>query len=152
MEKRFGEGVRMTGSRTLGLTALAVVLGVPLSACQALLPRDDTPRILPSLAALPDAGASAQRLDANGYPLLGAKPRAATGQVADDEVTATQSRYANVERRSNGAGDATYVRQVRELEGVAAQQQARGEAIVAANAAAETEAAAARAAASSRAQ
>lgn len=110
-------------SHTVRMAMMLVSLGVPLSGCQAFLPRDDAPRILPALAAAPDSGPSAQRRDADGYPIIGAYPRAATTQVSDADVEATQRRFSNVAARSSGSTNAAYLRRVQEMQGVAATQQ-----------------------------
>lgn len=110
-------------SHTVRMAAVLVALGVPLSGCQAFVPRDDAPRILPPLAAAPDSGPSAQRRDANGYPIIGAMPKAATTQVSDADVEATRQRFANVGARASGSSNAAYLQRVQEMKGVAAAQQ-----------------------------
>ncbi len=108
--------------------ATLALIGAPLSACQALLPRDDTPTILPALTTAPNSGPSAQRLDANGYPLIGAYPRAATTQVSDEDVQATHDRFANVAARSTPPSEAAYRSRVGQMQAIAATQQAEAEA------------------------
>ncbi|WP_156421486.1 hypothetical protein [Aureimonas sp. AU40] len=114
--------------RRLGLVATLALIGAPLSACQPLLPRDDTPTILPRLATAPNSGPSAQRMDANGYPLIGAYPKAATQQVSNEDVQATRDRFANVEARSVPPSDTAYRSRVGEMQTLAARQQAEAEA------------------------
>ena len=112
----------------LRMAATLALIGAPLSACQPLLPRDDTPTILPRLATAPASGPSAQRLDENGYPLIGAFPKAAAQQVSNEEVQATRDRFANVAARATPPNDAAYQRRVGELNQIAAQQQSEAEA------------------------
>ena len=112
----------------LRLLATLALIGAPLSACQALLPRDDTPTILPALATAPPTGSSSQRLDANGYPLIGAFPKAATTQVSNEEVQATRDRFANVAARATPPSDAAYRQRVGEMQSIAATQQAEADA------------------------
>ena len=117
--------------RSVWMGAAALVLGMPIAGCQQFLPRDDTPVLPPQLANLPDPGPSAQRQDAEGYPMLGAYPATARPQVSDEEVAATQARFRNAGRRANGAGTGAYQRNVAELQAIAAQQQARAAAAAA---------------------
>jgi len=118
-------------TRSVWMGAAALLLGLPIGGCQQFLPRDDTPILPPQLANLPDPGPSAQRRDAQGFPMLGAYPATATAQVSDEEVAATQARYRNAGARRQGANAAAYQRNVAELQAIAAQQQARGAALAA---------------------
>ncbi len=118
----------MMGMGRIRLAATLALIGAPLSGCQALLPRDDTPTVLPRLAAAPANVPSAQRLDQSGYPMLGAFPRAASAQASDEEVQATRDRFANVGARGSRASAAGYQRNVDELRTLARTQQAEADA------------------------
>lgn len=134
-------------ARRSGWMAVAAVaaMGLPAAGCQ-FVPRDETPNLPPQLANLPDAGPSAQRRDAAGWPMLGAFPNTATAQVSDEEVAATRARQSRIAGRGAGSTAPSYQRDVNELQALAARQRARGAALDA------EPAAAAGADASSRAQ
>lgn len=114
------------------MTAMCVSLGLPLSACQSFLPRDETPVTLPPLAAAPSVGSSGQKLDEQGYPMIGHKPRAARAQASDEDVAQTETRYSRVEARGRANPEAAYRRDVAELEAIAARQQAEADRVLAA--------------------
>ncbi len=118
--------------RAVRLTAMCVSLGLPLSACQAFLPRDETPVIPVSLAAAPPIGSSGQKLDAQGFPMIGHKPRGAMAQVSDEEVTKTETQYSRRAAGNARASDAGYRRDVAELQALAARQQAEADRALAA--------------------
>lgn len=113
--------------RAIGMTAMCVSLALPLSACQSFLPRDETPVVPVALAAAPGVASSGQRLDAQGYPIIGRMPRAARPQASDEAVQQTEQRYAGVDARSAGNPEAAYRRDVAELEALAARQQAEAD-------------------------
>ncbi len=117
--------------RAVRMTAMCVSLGLPLSACQSFLPRDETPTTLPPLAAAPGVASSGQKLDEAGYPIIGRMPRAAREQAADDAVAQTQQRFSRAESRSWGNPEAAYRRDVAELEALAARQQAEAARVLA---------------------
>ncbi|MFD2238510.1 hypothetical protein [Aureimonas populi] len=132
--------------KNMALKALAALsLGV-LGGCQGFTPRDDDPGIPLVVAPQVERGPSSQRLGPDGYPLIGAYPRAATSQATAEAVAETQARYANVAGRARpvGAADtgalaataagraaeaasrnAQYARTVEELQAVAREQQRR---------------------------
>ncbi|WP_156369125.1 hypothetical protein [Aureimonas sp. Leaf324] len=134
------------GMRAVRSTVTSLVLVLSLSACQSFLPRDETPVTLPPLAAAPGVSSSGQKLDENGYPIIGRMPRAAKPQATDEAVQQTERRYANAGARAPGNPEASYRRDVSELEAIAASQRAEADRVLA------TSAAPADAAASSRAQ
>ncbi|WP_157070258.1 hypothetical protein [Aureimonas frigidaquae] len=100
-----------------------------LAACQSYLPQNDEPlRVSPVLDRL-EPGPSTQRLDANGYPLIGAYPSAATQQVSNETVAQTRARYADAATRGSAPSSGpTYQRNVAELEATAARVRAAGQA------------------------
>ncbi|RIY03650.1 hypothetical protein D3218_02585 [Aureimonas flava] len=110
---------------------MCVSLALPLSACQSFLPRDETPVTPPPLAAAPGVGSSGQKLDEQGYPVIGRMPRAARPQASDETVQQTEQRYARVEARGGGNPDAAYRRDVAELQALAASQQAEADRVLA---------------------
>lgn len=72
-----------------------------LAACQGFVPQNDDPGIPAVIAPQVDRGGpSGQRLGRDGYPMLGAYPRAATSQADPATVAQTQARYANVAERA----------------------------------------------------
>lgn len=86
--------------RTVGL----VVLGAGLAGCQSFLPRDDTPiRPAPFPVAV-EPGPSSQRLDEDGYPMIGAYPTAATAQADAATVSDAQARFAGGRRPTPNTG------------------------------------------------
>lgn len=136
----------MGGSAARAMAALAAC-GF-LAACQGFLPQEDDPMIPAVIAPQVERGGpSGQRLGEDGFPLLGAVPRAAGPQARASTVAQTQARYANVAGRarpvrasgvqlastaSPAARDAEarrraaeYARTVEELQALARQQQAR---------------------------
>ncbi len=119
-----GKAFMIIAMRAVLMTATCVSVALSLSACQSFLPRDDTHVTLPALAAAPGVASSGQKLDDEGYPMIGHKPRAARAQASDDAVQATEQRYSRVEARAGGNPEAGYRRDVAELEALAARQQA----------------------------
>ncbi|MEX6505820.1 hypothetical protein [Jiella sp. M17.18] len=102
------------------IRSLAVVVAVlPAAACQATGAGADDPQLAVLRAAPPPPGGSGQRLDQNGYPLLGHYPRAATTQLTDAEVRAQQQRLNSVAARRSvsrpGATDRQYRAEVARL-------------------------------------
>ncbi|WP_136625045.1 hypothetical protein [Aureimonas flava] len=85
----------------------------------------------PPLAAAPGVGSSGQKLDEQGYPVIGRMPRAARPQASDETVQQTEQRYARVEARGGGNPDAAYRRDVAELQALAASQQAEADRVLA---------------------
>ncbi|WP_156417920.1 hypothetical protein [Aureimonas sp. AU4] len=134
--------------RLAAVLAMVAASGAALAGCQsfvpqAFLPQDDTPVIPARLAAAPPVTSSGQQRDKNGFPLIGAYPKAATTQVSDETVAQTRERYARTGRRGAGSTAPQYRRTVAEMQALAASQ---------AQAAADLPAAAAPAEAGSRAQ
>ena len=74
-----------------------------------------------------DPGPSSQRLDKNGYPVIGAYPTAATTQVGDETVAETRARYADAATRGAAPSSAgRYQQSVAELQATAARVRAAG--------------------------
>ncbi|WP_061935777.1 hypothetical protein [Aureimonas sp. AU22] len=117
--------------RAVRLTAMSVLLALPLSACQSFLPRDETPVTLAPLAAAPGVSSSGQKLDDQGYPVIGRMPRAARPQASDEVVQQTEERYSRVETRGRVNPEPAYRRDVAELEALAARQQAEADRVLA---------------------
>ncbi|MCK5932565.1 MAG: hypothetical protein KAG89_10395 [Fulvimarina manganoxydans] len=90
------------GLATFGLIAAAS----SLSACQAFGPEEETSVGALRLSAAQPV-ASSQRLDEDGYPLLGAYPGAAAPQLSEAEVASADSRLNQVAASRTGTGGAT---------------------------------------------
>ena len=104
----------------MGSLAAMMRLSVALAGCQGVqrfLPRDETPVFPPAFAVDVPRGPSTQRLDEDGYPLLGAFPSTAAAQATPEAVSQTQARYANVGTRA-AADPSGYGRSVSDLQGV----------------------------------
>ncbi|MCB8837853.1 hypothetical protein [Aurantimonas sp. VKM B-3413] len=108
------------------LAFVAVLL--PVGACQSIFPDSEDPSLALLQAAPTPPGGSGQRLDENGYPLLGATPRAATTQLRDDEVKAEQARLsaaaANLGQSTAGMNSSSYDAEIRRLQNVRKDQAA----------------------------
>lgn len=108
----------------LRFLALAASLA-PMAGCQSFLNKDDAPD--PQLAranALPPV-ASTQRLDKDGYPLLGAYPSSAAPQLSDAEVTGQErSLSTRVVPAAGAANTAAYDAKVAQARAVRARQAA----------------------------
>ncbi|KAA0970734.1 hypothetical protein FPY71_09645 [Aureimonas fodinaquatilis] len=123
-----GLSVMMATGKHRMLVALALCL--PLAAgCQSYLPQNDTPVRMSPVADRMERGPSGQRLDDKGYPIIGAYPRAATQQVADEVVAQTQAQYAGAANRANAGSAGDYQRKLAELQATAARQRAANPAI-----------------------
>lgn len=108
--------------------AMALLACLPLvAACQSYLPQNDAPlRVSPVLDRI-DPGPSSQRLDKNGYPVIGAYPTAVTTQVGDETVAETRARYADAATRGAAPSSAgRYQQSVAELQATAARVRAAG--------------------------
>lgn len=108
---------------------------VTLAGCQSYVPRAEDPiRPVPLAASLPSTSSS-QRLDEDGYPMIGAYPTAAGAQVGDDVVESTRERFAQTAARRDGrVSEAGYRRSVTELQALAARQRKDASAALTTNA------------------
>lgn len=105
----------------------ALLLAAPgLAGCQAFLPRDDTPVLPAAFPVAVDGGPSSQRLDEDGYPLIGAYPTAATAQATPETVEATRERFANAAGRGAGSTAGSYQARVNDLNARRRAAQAQG--------------------------
>lgn len=113
-------------TRSSAAALCTAFLAALLAGCQGFqgyMPRDETPDIPAVIAPEVPRGPSSQRVGRDGYPLIGAYPRAATTQASPEAVSETQARYANVAARGARRGD--YAGTVSDLGRTAVQAQAR---------------------------
>lgn len=121
----------MTHPRDLRLVAVLAL--IPLMAgCGSLVPAEGPSK----LAQRPriDSGPSAQRQDADGYPVLGAFPKSASAQLTEPEVIAERGALKATGTRQNvGVGTAAsdYRRSLAEAAAVRAQARRQVDAAVA---------------------
>lgn len=115
-------GMRRATVLVLTAAACAALAGCQSFVPQAFLPQDDTPVIPARLGAAPPIGSSGQQRDENGFPLIGAYPKATTAQVSNETVAQTRERYARTGRRGAGSTAPQYRRTVAEMRALAASQ------------------------------
>lgn len=84
-----------------------LVGALALSGCQSIFPGEEDASV--GALRLSEAGtvASQQRLDEDGFPLLGAYPGAAAPQLADENVAALDARYNGIAAQRAGAANDT---------------------------------------------
>ncbi|MER0239219.1 hypothetical protein [Fulvimarina sp. MAC8] len=78
-----------------------------LSGCQGIFPGEEDSSLGALRLGEARAVASQQRLDDDGYPLLGAYPGAAAPQLADENVAALDARYNGIAAQRAGASGNT---------------------------------------------
>ena len=106
-----------------GLVVIASLCAATLAGCQSYIPRAEDPiRPVPLAASMPPTSSS-QRLDEDGYPMIGAYPTAAGAQLTDDEVRSNRAGLAQSAAGRGAPVDTSgYRRSVAEMKALAAQQ------------------------------
>ena len=116
----------------LSVRAFAVrcaFLLLPLGGCQSMFPGEEDPAIALMRSAAADSGPSAQRLDAGGFPMLGAFPDSAAPQLPDAAVASERQRLQAAAAAQNGAAAASdYQASIEALESLKQRQRAEAEA------------------------
>ncbi|MDY8110064.1 hypothetical protein U0C82_13030 [Fulvimarina sp. 2208YS6-2-32] len=86
-------------SFTFGFRLLGILAGsFALTACQSLFPDEDNTSIGALRLSQAEAVQSRQRLDEDGYPLLGAYPGTAAPQLTDAAVDKAQGEFTSIAR------------------------------------------------------
>lgn len=117
-------------ARACRLASFAVLLA--LAGCQSMFPGEEDPALALMRSAAAESGPSAQRLDAGGFPMLGAFPDAAASQLPDATVASERQRLQSAAAEQNAAATAsTYQTSIQEMESIKQRQQAEAAAALA---------------------
>ncbi|MEN3791892.1 hypothetical protein [Fulvimarina sp. MAC3] len=85
------------------LVSSILVGALALTGCQSIFPGEEDDSLGALRLSEAEAVASQQRLDEDGYPLLGAYPGAAAPQLADENVAVLDARYNGIAAQRAGA-------------------------------------------------